>query len=245
MQDSAQHEHENGIPERYRRNASFLSAEEQRKLLRSHAVIIGLGGLGGTVLEELLRLGVGHITGVDMDVFEASNLNRQLLATEETLGRAKTEAAVRRAAQVNPSVRFSAIRVRQDYASMCALFRGVDVVVDALGGLTDKAALEKAAACNDVPVVSAGIAGMTGWCKALFPGETGPGTLLGAEAQEGTGLTPDERLGNLAPTVFLAASLQASLVLQILTGRPVRRETLFFDLEDYTFMPVDLAGRRS
>ena len=57
-------------------NARFLSRTDQEKLLQAHVVIIGLGGLGGTVLEELLRLGIGTITGVDMDVFELSNLNR-------------------------------------------------------------------------------------------------------------------------------------------------------------------------
>ena len=60
------------IPERYWRNARFLSRTDQEKLLQAHVVIIGLGGLGGTVLEELLRLGIGTITGVDMDVFELS-----------------------------------------------------------------------------------------------------------------------------------------------------------------------------
>ena len=114
-----------------------------------------------------------------------------------------------------------------------------DVVVDALGGLADRQALEKAAAEKGVPVVSAGIAGLTGWCKAIFPGETGPASLL---AGEGDRPTPDEILGNLAPTVFLAASLQAALVLQILTGKPVRREALFFDLEDGTFTQVVLVG---
>ena len=54
------------IPERYWRNARFLSRTDQEKLLQAHVVIIGLGGLGGTVLEELLRLGIGTITGVDM-----------------------------------------------------------------------------------------------------------------------------------------------------------------------------------
>ena len=99
---------------------------------------------------------------------------------------------------------------------------------------------EKAAVEKGVPVVSAGIAGLTGWCKAIFPGETGPASLL---AGEGDRPTPDEILGNLAPTVFLAASLQAALVLQILTGKPVRREALFFDLEDGTFTQVVLDRR--
>ncbi|MFR0875213.1 MAG: hypothetical protein ACLSHC_11830 [Bilophila wadsworthia] len=71
-------------------------------------------------------------------------------------------------------------------------------------------------------MVSAGIAGLTGWCKAIFP-EDGARVFLA----EGDRPTPDEILGNLAPTVFLAASLQAALVLQILTGKPVRRKPCF------------------
>ena len=228
------------IPERYWRNARFLSRTDQEKLLQAHVVIIGLGGLGGTVLEELLRLGIGTITGVDMDVFELSNLNRQLLATEENIGLHKAEAARLRARQINSGVRFIPVTEKQDFGSMCDLFRDADVVVDALGGLADRQALEKAAAEKGVPVVSAGIAGLTGWCKAIFPGETGPASLL---AGEGDRPTPDEILGNLAPTVFLAASLQAAFVLQILTGKPVRREALFFDLEDGTFTQVVLDRR--
>ncbi len=228
------------IPERYWRNARFLSRTDQEKLLQAHAVIIGLGGLGGAVLEELLRLGVGTITGVDMDVFEISNLNRQLLATEENIGLPKAEAARLRAQQINSSVQFIPVTEKQNFDSMRVLFRDADVVVDALGGLADRQALEKAAAENGVPVVSAGIAGLTGWCKAIFPGETGPASFLAGDRDLPT---PDEVLGNLAPTVFLAASLQAALVLQILIGKAVRREALFFDLEDGTFTQVVLDRR--
>ena len=142
------------IPERYWRNARFLSRTDQEKLLQAHVVIIGLGGLGGTVLEELLRLGIGTITGVDMDVFELSNLNRQLLATEENIGLHKAEAARLRARQINSGVRFIPVTEKQDFGSMCDLFRDADVVVDALGGLADRQALEKAAAEKGVPVVS-------------------------------------------------------------------------------------------
>lgn len=122
------------IPERYWRNARFLSRADQEKLLQAHVAIVGLGGLGGTVLEELLRLGIGTITGVDMDTFEVSNLNRQLLATEENIGLHKAEAARLRARQINSSVRFIPVREKHNFDSMCILFRDVDVVVDALGG---------------------------------------------------------------------------------------------------------------
>lgn len=124
---------------------------------------------------------------------------------------------------------------------MCDLFRDADVVVDALGGLADRQALEKAAAEKGVPVVSAGIAGLTrAGARPSFRERRGPRLF---SPGEGDRPTPDEILGNLAPTVFLAASLQAALVLQILTGKPVRREALFFDLEDGTFTQVVLDRR--
>lgn len=123
---------------------------------------------------------------------------------------------------------------------MCDLFRDADVVVDALGGLADRQALEKAAAEKGVPVVSAGIAGLTGWCKAIFPGETGPRLF---SPEKAIALLPTKSSATSQPTVFLAASLQAALVLQILTGKPVRREALFFDLEDGTFTQVVLDRR--
>lgn len=129
--------------------------------------------MGGTVLEELLRLGIGTITGVDMDVFELSNLNRQLLATEENIGLHKAEAARLRARQINSGVRFIPVTEKQDFGSMCDLFRDADVVVDALGGLADRQALEKAAAEKGVPVVSAGIAGLTGLVQGHLSGRDG------------------------------------------------------------------------
>lgn len=156
--------------------------------------------MGGTVLEELLRLGIGTITGVDMDVFELSNLNRQLLATEENIGLHKAEAARLRARQINSGVRFIPVTEKQDFGSMCDLFRDADVVVDALGGLADRQALEKAAAEKGVPVVSAGIAGLTGWCKAIFPGETGPRLF---SPEKAIALLPTKSSATSRPRYFL------------------------------------------
>ena len=68
------------LPARYQRNREMLAVEEQLRLSRSRVVVLGCGGLGGYILEELARLGVGHLVAVDPDVFEEHNCNRQLLA---------------------------------------------------------------------------------------------------------------------------------------------------------------------
>ena len=71
--------------ERYKRNYSSISKEEQKKIENISVAIVGLGGLGGYVLENLVRLGVRNFNLIDKDVFDPSNLNRQILATEKTL----------------------------------------------------------------------------------------------------------------------------------------------------------------
>src|SRR5512136_1109406 len=80
------------LPARYQRNRNTISVKEQLRLFRAHVAVIGCGGLGGYVIEELARLGVGRITAIDPDVFEEHNLNRQLFSSPENLGKPKVEA---------------------------------------------------------------------------------------------------------------------------------------------------------
>ena len=82
---------------RYSRNIPAISPEEQAALKDKKVLVLGCGGLGGYIIENLLRMGVGAITAVDGDSFDESNLNRQLLAAEKTLGINKAIAAAQRA----------------------------------------------------------------------------------------------------------------------------------------------------
>ncbi|MDD3819104.1 MAG: ThiF family adenylyltransferase, partial [Actinomycetota bacterium] len=77
------------IPARYRRNFNTINFAEQITLLISKVAVVGCGGLGGNVIELLARLGVGTILAIDGDIFQESNLNRQILCTERDLGRDK------------------------------------------------------------------------------------------------------------------------------------------------------------
>lgn len=218
-------------PARYARNARQLSIQEQLALLESHVLLVGLGGLGGWLLELLARLGVGSITGVDADRFEESNLNRQLLGNAGNLGQSKARAAAARLAVVNPAIQFTAVPRFMDEALCARLLRGMDLALDALGGLDCRLSLQQAAARAGVPLVSAGIAGLTGWVAVVLPGQPGPAQWLGA-GPTGSAATPEEELGNLAPTAAAAASLQAAEALKLLTGRPPASGMFLFDLAD-------------
>ena len=221
-------------PERYVRNTSLFSAAEQARLLSATVLQVGLGGLGGHLLDLLLRLGVGRITGADGDLFEESNLNRQLLATSATLGKAKALAAAEYAARINPAVEFTPIKAFLRGDALLEALHGKDLVLDALGGLQDRKALHDAAAKRHVPLISAGIAGFVGWAAVVCPGDSGPADFLG----QGKGV--EESLGNPAPTAAFAAALQCAEAAKFLAGRTRASGFAVFDLTDQSLTKFTL-----
>ncbi|MBU1001612.1 MAG: ThiF family adenylyltransferase [Proteobacteria bacterium] len=225
------------VPERYARNLTTHSLSEQARLLRSRVVVVGLGGLGGHVLEILCRMGVGRISAADGDLFEQSNLNRQLLSSSLTLERTKATAALERARLINPAVELLADGVFWDFEDMETVLAGADLAVDAMGGLDDRPALQRAAAGAGVPLVTAAIAGMSGYVATVLPGQVGPATLFG------TGAAAEDSLGSPAPSVAVAASLQCAEALGILCGwaPTLAGKMLIFDLADMTFETMQIA----
>ena len=89
----------------YDRTEALIGSEGVEKLRRARVLVCGLGGVGGYIVEALARAGVGTIGLLDCDAVEESNLNRQIIATRETLGKRKTEAAKERVLSVNPDCR--------------------------------------------------------------------------------------------------------------------------------------------
>lgn len=222
------------FPERYVRNFSIISIKDQHKLLSSKVFVVGLGGLGGHVVEQLARLGVGTIVGADGDFFEPTNLNRQLNATVESLGKKKAKRAERRLRCVNPTVNFISVDHFLRGDALIDYAKHVDVVVDCLGGLDTRLDLQKAAAACNVPMVTAAVAGFSGYVGTVMPGETGPAELLG------TGGAAEDVLGTPAPAVAMAASMQVNEVLKILCWNKPSESLLFYDLMDMTFQNVRL-----
>ena len=224
-------------PLRYARNLRAFTMAEQARLLASKAGLIGLGGLGGGLLENLVRAGVGVIHAADGDVFEETNLNRQLLSRLDALGRPKAELAAERAAAVNPSVEFVARAAFLDRAGMEALLAGAHVAVDALGGLKDRGALAAAAAGLGIPLVTGAVAGYAAIVATVLPGAASPADLFGGG---GSGPAAEDVLGCPSPAVMAVAALQAAEVIRLLAGRPpaLAGKALIVDLETMRFDTV-------
>lgn len=212
------------LPERYIRNYMQYGLGDQKTLLESRILLVGLGGLGGHVLDMLIRLGVGTIRGADGDAFEAHNLNRQLLSSEKRLGMNKALAAAEHVAVVNSAVSFTALPEYLAGETMLQAMEGVHLVVDCLGGLSQRQQLQEACAAKGRLLVTAAIGGYAGYVATVTPGAAGPATYMGQD-----GCAAEDVLGTPAPVVAFAASLQAKAVADALLGKP-GKPLILFDL---------------
>jgi tRNA A37 threonylcarbamoyladenosine dehydratase len=144
------------IHEQFSRLALLLGEEAVQKLQRARVAVFGLGGVGSYTVEALARSGVGAFLLVDSDAAAVSNINRQLHATHETVGRKKTELMAERVHAINPAAK---IETREDFClpeNIQGFFTGhLDYIVDAIDTVSAKLALIQEAQRLGIPVISA------------------------------------------------------------------------------------------
>ena len=225
------------LPARYQRNRAMLSIQQQLSLLQSKVAVFGCGGLGGYIIEELARLGVGRITVVDPDVFEEHNMNRQLLCTQELLGKKKVDAAVQRVAAINPAVRLQAFDVAFGQNNSTELLNDVTVAADALDSIPVRLVLAEACKDQNIPLVHGAIAGWSGHVAVQYPGEN---ILQHLYAGKKTGHGVEKQLGNPSFTPAVIASLEVAEIVRILlkTEPLLPRRYLAVDLYYMEFTEV-------
>ncbi|HAJ33053.1 MAG TPA: hypothetical protein DCK79_06740 [Candidatus Atribacteria bacterium] len=225
----------NIIPERYHRNLGVVSSSEQVKLLQSKVAIIGAGGLGGTVLELLTRMGIGKLIIADNDIIGDSNLNRQILSIENNLGQSKTEVAIKRVKEINSSIEITGHSVFINSDNVKKIIEGVEVVIDALDNLPSRFVLQKACRDLKIPLVHGAIAGFNGQLTTIFPQDKGLELIYGSNKN-----LPEHGSEAVlsAPTVTpaLIASLETQEVVKILLkrGKLFRNKLLYLDIEEGT-----------
>ena len=209
---------------RYARNIPALSETECLALRQKTILVVGCGGLGGHVIDHLSRIGVGALRMVDGDVFEETNLNRQLLSEVPLLGTAKAEAAAERVRRVNPDVFVQAVEEFLTEENVNALLEGCDAVVDALDNIPSRKLLASACAEMGIPYIYGAIFGWVAQAAVSMPGDG----LIELIYPEGT-ILRDKSVLSFTPA--LCASLQVSLCVKLLTGRSVETGTVYhFDL---------------
>ena len=144
------------MDERYIRTAMMLGSDAVTRLIGSRVAVFGVGGVGGFAVEAIARAGVGEIHLFDSDKVSRSNINRQIIALESTVGEYKTEAMKKRILDINPTASVFCYNIFVGEDNLCDIdFSAFDYVVDAIDSVRSKVALIAAAHNAGAPIISA------------------------------------------------------------------------------------------
>jgi len=192
----------------------------QDSIRRGMAVVVGLGGLGGTAAVLLARAGVGSLRLVDPDRVDWSNMQRQALYDEEDAeqGRCKAEAAARRLKAINSEVTYELVPEALSPANAEAIVQGANVVVDCLDNFRSRAVLNQACVKSGVPLVHGACVATHGTVTTILPGKTACYECIVPDAATRTAVHTSSTVGVFAPAVFAISSIQAAEALKILSG---------------------------
>ena len=144
------------VPEIFEREALLIGEERLLRLVNSSVMVVGVGGVGGYALEALVRAGVGRIIAVDNDSVSVTNINRQIIADTQSVGKQKTEAAYERMMKINPDLDFvrEDVFVTSENAEALVKKYTPDYIIDAIDTVISKLALIVSAQINGVKIIS-------------------------------------------------------------------------------------------
>jgi sulfur carrier protein ThiS adenylyltransferase len=191
---------------------TYLTPEERAALESVRVGIAGAGGLGSNCAMHLVRSGVKHITIVDFDVVNESNLNRQFFFRDQ-IGQKKVEAIKANLLRIEPDADIRAVDIRLDASSAREIFADCGIVVEAFDAVDAKVMLVSAFASSGKKLVTA--SGLAGWGRsnAMRVRKMGNIVAIGdGETSVGDGAAP------VSPRVGIAAAMEANAVVSLLLG---------------------------
>ena len=190
----------------------------QQALLDAKVLIVGLGGLGSPSAMYLAAAGVGSLALVDHDTVDVSNLQRQIIHDQDSLGRAKVESAARRIAALNPATRIEAIAARLDGPELDAVVDGADVVLDGTDNFAARYAINAACVRNATPLVSGAAIRLEGQVTVIDPRRDDAPCYRCLYGDAGDEALNCAENGVAAPLVGIVGSVQAMEAMKIVAG---------------------------
>lgn len=196
-----------------------LGIEGQQRILQAHALIIGLGGLGSPAALYLATAGVGHLTLVDHDTVDLTNLQRQIIHTEARVGQPKVESARQALLAINPGLHITTLAVRADAGQLATLVAQADVVLDCSDNFATRQALNAACVRHRVPLVSGAAIRFDGQLAVYDPRRDDSPCYACVFPPDTTfEETRCATMGVFAPLVGIMGSMQAAEALKLLSG---------------------------
>ncbi|MCG9698094.1 molybdopterin-synthase adenylyltransferase MoeB [Shewanella sp. Isolate11] len=233
---------------RYSRQISIkaMDFEGQEKLKLAKVLVIGVGGLGCAASQYMAVAGIGHMTLVDFDTVEISNLQRQVLHQDCNVGQPKVESAKETLSQLNPHVEITTINAVLDDAEIEALVAKHDLVMDCTDNIAVREQLNLSCFAHRVPLVSAAAIRMEGTVTVFDYQQDSPCYHCYSKLFGDQQLTCVES-GILAPVVGMIGCLQAVEAIKVITGmgKPLLGRILMIDALTMEFREMKLAKQKT
>ncbi len=224
---------------RYSRNIGILKESDQELLSKKSVCVIGCGGLGGGAIENLTRLGVGKLTVVDSDVFDVTNLNRQVLSNEENIGKSKAAEAASQMKLINSEADIRPIQAEITEENCRKIIAGHDLVIDAVDNIKTRHVLEEACEKEGITLIHGAIGGWSGQVAVDRPGDKLFQKIY--PAHEGD-VSVDISTGNPSFTAAVVSAIQAAEAIKVLLGKEdaLYNKLLMIDLSDHSYEVIEL-----
>lgn len=216
--------------DRYAKQRIFLGAEREARLRSKRVAIVGLGATGSVIAAWLARAGVGHLTLLDRDIVETTNLQRQILYGESDVLRPKAQAAAARLREANSSVELRPVVADLTSGNARELLAGFDLICDGTDNFEARFLLNDLAILTGTPWIYCGALGSEALVWPLNPPETPCLRCLMEEPPASGDVDTCDSAGVLGPAVGVAASWAALEALKVLVGEPHHGELVRFDL---------------
>ena len=196
-----------------------IDVDGQEKLLRSHALVIGAGGLGSAAAPYLAAAGVGHITLMDHDEVDLTNLQRQIMHTESSIGKSKVTSGKEFLQRLNSSIQIETIQAKVTSSLLDDLLPSVNIVLDCTDNFLTRHLINAACVQHQIPLISGSALKFDGQVSVFDP-------RLSSSPCYACIFSPDERfeevscssMGIFSPLVGIIGAMQAAQALQVLIG---------------------------
>ncbi len=195
-----------------------IGVNGQQCLLDSHALIVGVGGLGSAATLYLASSGVGHLTLADQDHVELSNLQRQIVHTEANIGLAKVASAQQQLQGLNSDIQIDCLTGRLEGAVLEKAVQAADIVIDGSDNFTTRFAVNAACVKHRKPLVSGAAIRLEGQLTSFTPGRNRSPCYACLYRDSGMDQEACEDAGVLGPLVGVIGSMQALEAIKLLLG---------------------------
>lgn len=195
-----------------------IDFDGQQKLLDSHVLIIGMGGLGSPVAMYLAAAGIGKLTLVDDDIVELSNLQRQIVHTEQDIGRLKVESAAESLRALNSDIQIDTKAKRQSKYELTLAVDAADVVVDCSDNFATRFLLNEVTQELSTPLVSGAAIRMEGQVTVYDPRQSASACYRCLYQDNGELQQTCSEIGVLSPLLGIIGSVQAVETVKLIAG---------------------------